>query len=152
MHVDLLIKSASSLCNMRYRYCFYEDEAANRAEASLGRMSQETAALLIRQELDAEWAVLLAEKRFLTGISLDGDKDLRDSLWVDAAGKGTWNRVQKTCACSKRPGPTTTCCAWSPAAASSCYDKGDEPIEEIRIPDPGGVHVPEFGCLRRCGQ
>lgn len=149
MHINLLIKPASSLCNMRCRYCFYEDEAANRAEASLGRMSRETAALLIRQALDAagwngsvsfafqggeptlaglafyrdfvaeaerqntqhlpvtwsiqtnalaldaEWAAFLAEKHFLTGISLDGDKDLHDSLRVDAAGKGTWNRVQK---------------------------------------------------------
>ena len=53
MHVNLLVKPASSLCNMRCRYCFYEDEAANRTEASLGVMSRDTAALLIRQALDA---------------------------------------------------------------------------------------------------
>ena len=47
MHVNLLVKPASSLCNMRCRYCFYEDEAANRTEASLGVMSRDTAALLM---------------------------------------------------------------------------------------------------------
>ena len=149
MHINLLIKPASSLCNMRCRYCFYEDEAANRETASMGVMSRDTAALLIRQALDAagwdgsvsftfqggeptvagldffrdfvkmvgeqntqhlpvdysiqtnalaldgEWAEFLARNRFLTGISLDGDKDLHDAFRVDAAGKGTWNRVQK---------------------------------------------------------
>ena len=49
MHINLLIKPASSLCNMRCRYCFYEDEAANRETASLGVMSRDTAALLIPQ-------------------------------------------------------------------------------------------------------
>ncbi len=29
-YTNLLIKPASSLCNMRCRYCFYADEAANR--------------------------------------------------------------------------------------------------------------------------
>lgn len=149
MHVNLLVKPASSLCNMRCRYCFYEDEAANRTEASLGVMSRDTAALLIRQALDAagwdgsvsfafqggeptvagldffrdftamveaqntarlpvayalqtnglaldaEWAEFLARHRFLTGISVDGDKDLHDAFRIDAAGKGTWTRVQK---------------------------------------------------------
>lgn len=149
MHINLLIKPASSLCNMRCRYCFYEDEAANRTEASLGVMSRDTAALLIRQALDAagwdgsvsfafqggeptvagldffrdftamveaqntarlpvayalqtnglaldaEWAEFLARHRFLTGVSVDGDKDLHDAFRIDAAGKGTWTRVQK---------------------------------------------------------
>ncbi len=45
--LNLLIKPASSLCNMRCRYCFYADEAANRTEASLGAMSVETAERLI---------------------------------------------------------------------------------------------------------
>lgn len=38
-YVNFLVKPASSLCNMRCRYCFYEDEAANRAQASMGVMS-----------------------------------------------------------------------------------------------------------------
>lgn len=29
-YINLLIKPASSPCNMRCRYCFYADEAANR--------------------------------------------------------------------------------------------------------------------------
>lgn len=52
-HLNLLIKPASSLCNMRCRYCFYEDEAANRAQPSMGVMTRQTAELLIRQALDA---------------------------------------------------------------------------------------------------
>jgi len=34
---------------MRCRYCFYEDEAVNRAEASTGRMTTETVDCLIQQ-------------------------------------------------------------------------------------------------------
>ena len=51
--VNFLIKPASSLCNMRCRYCFYEDEASNRTQASMGVMTQETADLLIREAIDA---------------------------------------------------------------------------------------------------
>lgn len=40
--VNLLIKPASSLCNMRCRYCFYCDVAENRNTASYGIMSPET--------------------------------------------------------------------------------------------------------------
>lgn len=50
--VNLLIKPASSLCNMRCRYCFYADEAASRTQPSMGLMSTDTAALLIRRALD----------------------------------------------------------------------------------------------------
>lgn len=47
MITSYLIKPASSLCNMRCRYCFYEDEAKNRAVKSMGIMSVETARALI---------------------------------------------------------------------------------------------------------
>lgn len=54
MHnVTLLIKPASSLCNMRCKYCFYEDEANNRLQSSMGIMTQNTADELIRQAFDA---------------------------------------------------------------------------------------------------
>lgn len=46
-NLNFLIKPASGLCNMRCRYCFYEDEAANRAQASAGRMTEATADALI---------------------------------------------------------------------------------------------------------
>ena len=48
-NLNFLIKPASSLCNMRCRYCFYEDEAVNRTEASTGRMTTETVDCLIQQ-------------------------------------------------------------------------------------------------------
>ena len=149
-HINLLIKPASSLCNMRCRYCFYADEAANRTQASMGIMTTQTAELLIEQvfdaageqgdigivfqggeptlaglpffesfvklvekynhkhrpvsyalqtngyALDTEWASFLAKNHFLVGISMDGDKTLHDEFRVDASGKGTWQRVQKS--------------------------------------------------------
>ena len=52
-HISLLVKPASSLCNMRCRYCFYADEAANRSQSSLGLMTRDTAAEMIRQALAA---------------------------------------------------------------------------------------------------
>lgn len=155
-HVSLLIKPASSLCNMRCRYCFYEDEAAHRDRASMGVMSADTAETLVRQALDAarggvsfafqggeptlaglpffeafvaavarhnraglpvsyaiqtnalaldaRWAAFFARHRFLVGVSLDGDKALHDALRPDAAGKGTWTRVQKNLALLRQAG------------------------------------------------
>ena len=45
--VNLLIKPASSLCNMRCKYCFYHDVAENREIESYGIMTKETAHTLI---------------------------------------------------------------------------------------------------------
>lgn len=50
-NLNFLIKPASSLCNMRCRYCFYEDEAVNRTEASTGRMTTETVDCLFNKPL-----------------------------------------------------------------------------------------------------
>ena len=47
--VNVLVKPASSLCNLRCRYCFYADEAQKRQQASMGLMREETAALLIEE-------------------------------------------------------------------------------------------------------
>lgn len=61
--VNLLIKPASSLCNMRCSYCFYEAEAASRSQACMGRMSEQTASLLIAEAyraVDAGGAVSFA--------------------------------------------------------------------------------------------
>lgn len=44
--ISVLIKPASSLCNLRCRYCFYTDISENRAAPSRGIMTQETTALL----------------------------------------------------------------------------------------------------------
>ena len=46
-NVNLLIKPASSLCNLRCRYCFYADVSDNREVKSMGVMSRETAGALI---------------------------------------------------------------------------------------------------------
>ena len=40
--VSIMLKPASSLCNLRCKYCFYADVAHNRAVESFGRMKPET--------------------------------------------------------------------------------------------------------------
>lgn len=49
--VSFLIKPASSLCNMRCRYCFYSDVAAHRTQRSYGIMEPEIAHALIDRAL-----------------------------------------------------------------------------------------------------
>lgn len=150
--LHFLIKPASGLCNMRCRYCFYEDETAARESGQAGLMTPETASRLIEEAfsllgnqggvtftfqggeptlagldffrhfvsqveranraglpvnyaiqtnglaIDGAWADFLKEHQFLTGISLDGEKAVHDTLRPDASGKGTWNRVVKNLA------------------------------------------------------
>ncbi len=50
-YINFLIKPASSLCNMRCRYCFYEDEAASRSQHNMGIMDVSASELLIREAL-----------------------------------------------------------------------------------------------------
>lgn len=146
--VNLLIKPASSLCNMRCKYCFYEDVSNNRAQKSYGMMTMETAEILVQQlfaqprrqvtigfqggeptvigldfyrqftelvrryntqnaniaysiqtngyGLDAQWAKLFAENRFLVGISCDGPAKQHNEMRVGAAGHGTFHHVMRT--------------------------------------------------------
>jgi len=48
-NINFLIKPASSLCNLRCKYCFYEDEAEKRAQKSMGVMTQDTVDILLAQ-------------------------------------------------------------------------------------------------------
>lgn len=50
--IDLLIKPASSLCNMNCKYCFYSDVSSNREFASYGIMSRQTAENLIKSAFE----------------------------------------------------------------------------------------------------
>ena len=49
--ISLLIKPASSLCNMRCSYCFYKDEADLREQSSMGIMNNETIENLVKKVL-----------------------------------------------------------------------------------------------------
>lgn len=48
----MLLKPASSNCNMRCGYCFYADEAMNRTVYSFGMMSEETLENIVRRAMD----------------------------------------------------------------------------------------------------
>ena len=50
---NILLKPASGDCNLRCRYCFYHDEAANRACRSYGRMTLETLEAVISKSMAA---------------------------------------------------------------------------------------------------
>lgn len=41
-HLNVMIKPASGMCNMRCQYCFYEDEMQYREEGCRGFMNIET--------------------------------------------------------------------------------------------------------------
>ncbi|MBQ6678877.1 MAG: anaerobic sulfatase maturase [Lachnospiraceae bacterium] len=49
--VNVMIKPASGLCNMRCTYCFYADEMDKRTERSYGIMSEETLENVLRKVL-----------------------------------------------------------------------------------------------------
>lgn len=49
--LQILIKPASSACDLRCRYCFYQDEAKHRQAGNRGRMSLQTARILIDKAL-----------------------------------------------------------------------------------------------------
>lgn len=50
--VSLLIKPASSSCNMRCRYCFYSDVTSRREIANYGVMTEETLETVVRKTLE----------------------------------------------------------------------------------------------------
>ncbi len=50
--LNMLIKPASSNCNMRCKYCFYADEAMNREVYSFGMMSEETMVNVVRRAVE----------------------------------------------------------------------------------------------------
>ena len=50
--LNLLIKPASSLCNMRCKYCFYGDVSEMRSFESFGMMSEETLETLVKRAFE----------------------------------------------------------------------------------------------------
>lgn len=50
--VSMLIKPASGRCNLRCKYCFYEDVSEHRSESDLGFMSEDTLECLVREAME----------------------------------------------------------------------------------------------------
>lgn len=50
--LQMLIKPASGMCNLRCRYCFYHDVAASRTQESFGMMSLDTLEILVKKALE----------------------------------------------------------------------------------------------------
>ncbi len=82
--IYLLIKPASGRCNLRCRYCFYADEANNRATADYGMMSESTLETVIRK------ALAFAEGQCSFGFQ-GGEPTLRGQAFFEEA-----MRLQKT--------------------------------------------------------
>lgn len=51
-HLQLMVKPASSNCNLRCSYCFYEDECKNREIPSYGIMDLETLEIVVKKALE----------------------------------------------------------------------------------------------------
>lgn len=51
--INLLIKPASGMCNMRCKYCFYADETSKRQVSNYGIMSRQTISAVLEHALDA---------------------------------------------------------------------------------------------------
>lgn len=49
--LTIMVKPVSSSCNMRCRYCFYENVAASRTEPSMGVMDTDTLEVLVRRAM-----------------------------------------------------------------------------------------------------
>lgn len=146
--LSILIKPASSNCNLRCKYCFYHSLAENRETRSYGIMSTELLELIVKKALEFssgsctlafqggeptvagldfykklmefeekyntkkvrinnaiqtngvlmndDWARFLADNKFLTGISLDGPKDIHDLNRIDSTGEGSFKEVMNT--------------------------------------------------------
>ncbi len=74
--------------------------------------------------IDREWAEFLKDNGYLTGLSVDGFKEVHNLHRRDARGEGTWNRVRKTAELLLRSGVETNAlcvvtgqCARSPEKA-----------------------------------
>ena len=196
--LTFLIKPASSLCDMRCRYCFYHDISDLREVKSMGIMAQDTAEALVRAafgavepggfvqftfqggeptlagldffrgfleleeryrprdvqvghaiqtnglHLNEEWAQFLKRHDFLVGLSLDGTQAIHDAHRVDAAGKGTWDRVTSALALLDRYRvETNLLCVVSASAAknpqkvyASLRKLGGHPLQFIPCLDP----------------
>ncbi len=145
--LSIMIKPASSLCNMRCEYCFYHDVTDHRDVKSFGMLSEQTAENIIKKALDfadgesiafafqggeptlrgieffkffcrkvdelnlknsvinyglqtngtlidSSWAEFFKERKFLIGLSLDGDFD-NNAFRINDNGQNAFYKIIK---------------------------------------------------------
>lgn len=144
--VNVLIKPASSMCNMSCDYCFYCDEAQKRSQKSFGFMTEQTLKNVIRKTLlradkmisyafqggeptlrgleffekavayqkqynknniqihnalqtngyalDENWCHFFKKNHFLIGLSVDGTKEIHNSMRHTLNGEDTFDRIE----------------------------------------------------------
>lgn len=100
--INLLIKPASGLCNLRCSYCFYHDITAKREQKSYGFMSDETLENVVKKALDfADDACTIAfqggeptlvgldfYKRYIEFVALHNHKNLKINHAIQTNGFG----------------------------------------------------------------
>lgn len=143
---------------------FFRDFVAEAARQNTARIPLSYAIQTNGLALDEGWADFLAEHRFLVGLSVDGDKALHDEFRVDAAGKGTWTRVQKNLALLQRRGVecnllcvVTRRCAKRAVAVYHALQKTGvsylqfipclDPLEEARGSRPWSLTPADYGAF-----
>lgn len=74
-------------------YCHFVQQVKQKnTDGAMVQYAIQTNGLVI----DEEWAEIFRQNHFLVGISLDGNKVLHDANRIDASGKGTWTRVERS--------------------------------------------------------
>ena len=98
--LNFLIKPASGACNMRCKYCFYENEVVIRKEDHPVFMTLDTAQLLICQAFSCIESEKRGERNTVPiSFAFQGGEPtlagLDESLRPDAIGRSTWDRVTR---------------------------------------------------------
>ena len=100
MPISVMLKPASSNCNLACEYCFYHSLSSKRTDFSKGFMSDDTAkrvvdsALEFADSTDVYFTFFFKENGFLIGVSLDGDKEV-NKYRIYPNGKSSFDDILK---------------------------------------------------------
>ncbi|MDE6944323.1 MAG: hypothetical protein K2P66_07840 [Lachnospiraceae bacterium] len=90
--IQVMIKPASGLCNMRCSYCFYADEMANRKQASYGIMSEQMLENVIMRILEtAEDYCSIAWSSIEIFLKW---KEIKKRMQIEKGGRWVYNKYE----------------------------------------------------------